>query len=466
MAINSTSSAVTLQGNGATNTWPYAFKIPGASATDQTFVIVTVVDTTVTPAIITVLAANQYSINGVNTDAGGLVSYPLSGANPPVGVFVTVQRALTPVQSTSIPNQSAFLPAVVEAALDYLTMLSQQIITAQGRSIQAAVSDSGGNPAVIPDASVRKNSMAIWDANGNLGAGAQASVVVNAAMFGLVQAASLAAARSFLGSGLVGDALFTAATKAAALATLGILSDPQAFTGAATFSGGFTVKDVTAGAGAGPVLTALRDKGAAGVAADLIGDIHFDGKNSANAQKTFSRIVAKILDPTSTLEDGAIVAVCLVNGAAQNAITIGPGLQAGAPTGGDKGLGTVNAAAGVYDNGVRLNGGAFTAKAMSGLAAITLAAGGTFTHGLGAMPASAALLFVNITAEFGYAVGDIALISCLNASSVGDGYALAWNSTVVKWMIGLSHVEAVSLLTGDIVVLTPTSWQVKVLAWL
>lgn len=199
MTISSTASSVTIQGNGATTAFPYAFLIPGASDGDQTNVVVTVVDQTVTPALTTVLAAGQFTITGVGNAAGGFVNYPLSGAALAAGHYLTIQRVLADVQSTSIPNQSAFYAKVVENSLDYLTMLIQQTQAQVSRALQVAVTDPGGPPATLPVAATRANMALLFDANGNPIAGAVPTAPISAAMLAVVQAATLAAARAAMG---------------------------------------------------------------------------------------------------------------------------------------------------------------------------------------------------------------------------------------------------------------------------
>lgn len=172
MTISTTASNVTLQGNGVTTAWPFAFRVPGATLIDQTFLQVTVVDTTVSPPTTTIIANGNYSVTGISTPAvpsnAGTVTYPLVGPALIAGQYLTISRVLTYVQGTSIPNQSNFYGNVVEAALDYLTMLVQQNNANTLFSFRVSSSDPGGAPAVVPIASVRANNAAVWDAAGNL----------------------------------------------------------------------------------------------------------------------------------------------------------------------------------------------------------------------------------------------------------------------------------------------------------
>lgn len=168
MTIPTTASKVTQQGNGATILWPYAFEIPGDSASDQSNVTVTLYDTTVSPPLTTVLADNLYTITGVGTNTGGNVTYPIGGGTPiAAGVSITIERDAPYVQNTSIPNQSAFYGTVLEAAYDYLTMLVQQLLTQVAYSLRFPLTDATP-PDTLPGATERANTYLGFDAAGGV----------------------------------------------------------------------------------------------------------------------------------------------------------------------------------------------------------------------------------------------------------------------------------------------------------
>ena len=168
MTIPTTASKVTQQGNGVTILWPYAFEIPGATPSDQTNVTVTLYDTTQSPPLTTVLTDNLFSITGVGSNVGGNVTYPLGGGTPIApGVSITIERTAPYVQDTSIPNQSAFYPKVLEAALDYLTMLVQQLLTQVTYSIKFPLTDTLP-PEPLPGAKARASTLLGFDADGAL----------------------------------------------------------------------------------------------------------------------------------------------------------------------------------------------------------------------------------------------------------------------------------------------------------
>lgn len=165
MSIVTTASKVTLNGNGAAVLFPYSFEIPGDNTTDQSNVQVTVVDTTVTPAVTTVLADNQYSIDGINNPAGGNVTYPLSGPPIAAGVYITIERNVPYIQTTNIPNQSAFFGTVLTAAYDYAMMCIQQLRTALTYTLNFPTSDLLP-PTTLPPAADRANTYLGFDGAG------------------------------------------------------------------------------------------------------------------------------------------------------------------------------------------------------------------------------------------------------------------------------------------------------------
>lgn len=170
MTINTTQSKVTLNGNSAATLFPYAFEIPGATTTDQSNVIVTIVNTTVNPAVTTVLANNQYTINGITTaqapsPGGGFVTYPLSGPPIAAGVYITIQRNVPYIQQTDIPNQSAFFGTVLTAAYDYAMMCIQQLVTRLQYTLNFPLSDLTP-PVTLPVAADRANTYLGFDGSG------------------------------------------------------------------------------------------------------------------------------------------------------------------------------------------------------------------------------------------------------------------------------------------------------------
>ncbi len=72
-----------------------------------------------------------------------------------------------------------------------------------------------------------------------------------------------------------------------------------------TFTTGITVTSTDAGAGVNPVITLYRDS-ASPAAADIIGGVLFTGEDSAGNTQSYSQVAGRIIDATSTSEDGAL----------------------------------------------------------------------------------------------------------------------------------------------------------------
>ena len=128
--LTTTQNYVTYQGNGATTSFPYPFPVGNAA-----YLQVYVTNNNVDPVVTTLLQSSQYSVTGIgngiagasDSTPGGTVTYPLSGSPLAAGWSITIQRIVPCVQDTELSNQGGFYPEVVEAALDYLTMQTQQL---------------------------------------------------------------------------------------------------------------------------------------------------------------------------------------------------------------------------------------------------------------------------------------------------------------------------------------------------
>jgi len=112
--------------------------------------------------------------------------------------------------------------------------------------------------------------------------------------------------------------------------------------GAETFNGTLTVKSSDAGAAAGPTLKLHRDS-ASPADDDVLGEIDFDGEDSADNQTTYARIVAAAVDVTDGTEDGRLTFRTMIAGSITSIMSLDQGVYTAGATGGDKGQNTVNA---------------------------------------------------------------------------------------------------------------------------
>ena len=166
MTVSSTASRVVLSGDGTTTAWPFAFKVQQAAD-------LAVVYSDATGSDIA-LSAGQYDVTGFGQDAGGTVTYPKSGSGNPAiatGTRLTIYRKVAVTQPTSISNQGAMWPQVIEAALDRLTYIGQAVTDAISRALVIGPTD-GGTLAPLPNAATRANAALLFDAEGQPYAGA------------------------------------------------------------------------------------------------------------------------------------------------------------------------------------------------------------------------------------------------------------------------------------------------------
>jgi hypothetical protein len=206
MTISTTASLVVYEGNGATTTFDYAFLIPAA-----TDVVVTYTDA---DGVSTDLNTSQYSITGINNASGGTVTYPLTGSPIANLTFLSIRRELPLTQETDFVNQDGFYPQVLEDALDYLTMLVQQVNTVNTQAIRVPADEDP--PDELPAAALRANQTLVFDADGQPTVGSVTGTTVSSAMQPVVGAATTASARTLMGVGYVPSAVTTNQTIALA----------------------------------------------------------------------------------------------------------------------------------------------------------------------------------------------------------------------------------------------------------
>lgn len=195
MTVSTSLNKIIYQGNGSNTT--FSFPFPGVAVSD---ILVFYTDasgnvTQINSAFYSVALNAPVSPNP--TGVGGIVTYPLTGSPIALGTRLTIERTLSEVQTLSLANQGP-VPTDIEMALDYATMLIQQIQNQLSQSIQVQPSDP--IPTPLPSAAQRASMLFGFDSSGNPIAttGGGASVNVSTAMTPVVQAASIAAAQALL----------------------------------------------------------------------------------------------------------------------------------------------------------------------------------------------------------------------------------------------------------------------------
>ena len=214
MTVSSTTNRKTYAGDAVTTSFatsPLVFyassELAVSVSVDATGVSTTLVENT------------GYTVSG----GGGLVgTINTSAGSAPYGAVASgstllIVRTLPLTQAVDLVNGNVMDAEVVETAFDKQTMVSQQLSAVQGRSLtqpDADVTDIGA----LPIQATRASSYLAFDTNGDpiASVGTGTASPISAAMEPVVEAATLAAARTALGSTTVGDAVFVAASAAAA----------------------------------------------------------------------------------------------------------------------------------------------------------------------------------------------------------------------------------------------------------
>jgi hypothetical protein len=204
--------------DGVDTTFNFSFKVFSAADVKVTLTNPAGVDTVI----------SSYSVT-LNPDQdatpGGFIT---TVATYGIGNRITITGAMPETQGTSIPNAGGFFPKVIEAALDKLTILVQQLRDESNRSFRAGVT----SPGVVDVQPGVANSLIGWNATATgienkaltttaLISGpsdADKTVQINGAGVPVLNAP--AAARAALGATATGAALFTAADAAAGRAAL------------------------------------------------------------------------------------------------------------------------------------------------------------------------------------------------------------------------------------------------------
>ena len=130
MTLANTPIINTYAGTGGANS--YSFSFPVFNSSD-----IAVVVTSPTGIVYTLALATDYVVSGLNpagapptTGSITLVNSSqawLTGGNLTSGWTISIERIVSLSQSTSIRNQGDFYQETIESALDYLTMICQQL---------------------------------------------------------------------------------------------------------------------------------------------------------------------------------------------------------------------------------------------------------------------------------------------------------------------------------------------------
>ena len=299
---------------------------------------------------LTLTRATVYS----STNAGAKIS--LTGRSE---VFITAAKEDFDTFLTTAAAASAYQPLDAD-----LTSIAALTTAAYGRSLLETTSEANFkatvNLEIGTDVQAYDAELAaiagLTSAADRLpyftGSGTAALATFTTAGRNLVDDADAAAQRSTLGLG-------SAATQATGTSgtTLPFLDGSNTWSAQNIFSSASNISNILAistdaGASAGPFIS-VRRTSASPAANDAIGVFNFQGADAGGNNTNYGQLQADILDTTDGSEDGQFSFNTVVAGTLTFRMKIAQGVWIGSPTGGDRGVGTLNAVA-VYDDSVLL----------------------------------------------------------------------------------------------------------------
>lgn len=254
--ITKTVRKVTHSGNDAATSFPWEFLI--LSNDDLTVLLVEADGTR------TVLDPALYSVVNTFTEAGGAITYPLSGSPLPTGDSITIYSDTTLTQQVNVNSQNAYNPSVVMGVWNKLTIALQELKQKSINTVQLPLNLTG--PLEI-EAPVEGKTF-IGGTSGNLVVGPSAEEISSAEAYAVSAAAAKTAAE------LARDA----AAASAASATRLTITDVGALlgdTGLTYAAGGMTVV-------AGDIVRTLKEGFSYEVAAEGASDHHVTTAGGVN----------------------------------------------------------------------------------------------------------------------------------------------------------------------------------------
>jgi len=209
-------------------------------------------------------------------------------------------------------------------------------------------------------------------------------------------------------------------------------------------------------AGAGEVIGLRLDRNSASpAAADYGVSVRFGFLNSAAAYIGHTGLRPQLVDPTAGAETTKIDFLTISGGTSVGAAAMSSGMTIGAPTGGDKGVGTLNATNLYVNNSAVLKqNDIFVSTDQT----ITLAGALTLAHGLGVAPRAMQVLLVNTTAELGYSIGDVVLTASNNMPAVWP------DATNINVRYGSAAPSVAHKTTGVLTAITAANWNARFFA--
>jgi hypothetical protein len=186
MTVSSTTTRNEYNGNAATTSFAYTFRI-----LDQSHVSVYVDEVLQT-------ITTDYTVTDVGVSGGGSIEFVVAPASG-TGNVVFI-RDVPVTQETDYVENDPFPAEAHEEALDKLTMISQQLNDLLLTSLRVPITE--GDPGELPVAASRASKYLAFDTNGDavLTAGTSSDIVVTPFMETVLDDLTASAARTTLGS--------------------------------------------------------------------------------------------------------------------------------------------------------------------------------------------------------------------------------------------------------------------------
>jgi hypothetical protein len=160
MTVSTTTNRASYSGNGSTDAFAYGFKI--FADADLTVIIRSSAGVETTKTLTT-----HYTVSGAGTDSGGNVTFT-TGNVPASGETVVILRKLTLTQGTDYVANDPFPAESHEDALDRLTMITQQLDEAVGRSLKVSQTNVIATSEFTTSSTDRANKLLSFDGSGDL----------------------------------------------------------------------------------------------------------------------------------------------------------------------------------------------------------------------------------------------------------------------------------------------------------
>lgn len=313
--ISITTTRVAYTGDGTTVAFPVPF--PFFAETD-----LEVIERVIATGAETVQSlGGQYSVTGGDGETGTVTAVAAPGAT----LQWIIRRLTARTQTVDFVSNDPLPAEQQEQAFDRDVMRAQELDELLSRAIRFPRSDDPALVAELPSSVARAGKFFAWDSNGNptvsLGVTTTAITLPVSVANGGTGATDAAAAR-------------------AALAAAG-LADNNTLTGTTLFTASPTIRSVDPGVN-GANLQLQHDKPTP-APNDVVGSLNYVADDDGGAADTVAQVRGLYTNVAAGAESASLELRTMQAGVRVTRATVGAGMQIGTPTGGDPGVGGINA---------------------------------------------------------------------------------------------------------------------------